>query len=190
MKLDLLPVQQLAHLSKGRWWLVVQRHPPAALTEPLERHIPHLGFVSGVAPWDYPASHHALLVPLQLFHVGWYSQQQPGEYPEGLQNPGNIVSYSETHWFFISPPSQRKRVWKGQSNLVIQQMVTGLVPQPGVWLLRPWDLLWETWSKQGWWEKHLRSWVCPGGEQSFKLEFLAEETLSLSHSSQSDGSRR
>lgn len=33
--------------------------------------------------------------------------------------------------------------------VAIQQIVAGLVPQAGVWLLRPWDSLCETWSAGG-----------------------------------------
>lgn len=32
----------------------------------------------------------------------------------------------------------------------------GLVPQPGIWLLRPQDLCWETWSAEHWWDTSVR----------------------------------
>jgi len=77
--------------------------------------------------------------PLLLFHVGTNdTQEQPDEYQVGLQSPRRG---SERLWsagnFLINPPGQRE-VWKGQLNLSNQQVATGLVPQPGVWLFRPW----------------------------------------------------
>ena len=67
----------------------------------------------------------------------WYSQEQSEEYQEGLWSSSEGLR--NTGSFFINPPSQREGPWKGQWNLANQQMVTGLVPQPGVWLLRLWE---------------------------------------------------
>lgn len=51
--------------------------------------------------------------------------------------------------FLINPAGQSKGIWKGQSNLANRQMVTGLMPQPGVQLHKPWDSLSEPWGLMG-----------------------------------------
>lgn len=159
--------------TKKRQWETVEgdsllRGPETRICEPdmLFREVCCLmGACIRMSPRDYQALYGPLLSTGVVSHMQlWYSQEQSEEYQDGLQSCGSsgkgLLSAGS---FFFNPPGQRERIWKGQSNMVNPQIVTGLMPQPGVLLFRLWDSLWGAWSTEDWWdpaareEQHLQS---------------------------------
>ena len=132
--------------SRRHFW-EVQRHSFADVMHSLENCAGYWGLVSGTSPRDYQPWHSSLII-IRCSFFTWAPTIQPWKVwgvSEGSQSPG---SSDEGLWsagmFFVSPAGQWAGVWKGQSNLANQQVVTGLVPQPRVPLLRPWELFEKT----------------------------------------------
>lgn len=118
--------------AKESWWVVSRRQltgsqAPICQPDTLSREV--------LLPWGScqgclwetkkPCTAHCYL--LLLFHTG-------------ASDTSRSRLRREWQWRLWSAESILPAKRKGL-NLVSQQ--TGLVPKPGVWLLQPWDLLWE-----------------------------------------------
>jgi len=79
--------------------------------------------------------------PLLLFHIVINNTVRSSL--RSIKKDYRALGVGKGFWsigcFFIDPPHQRKRLWKGQSNLANEQIFTGLLPQPGVWLFKTWE---------------------------------------------------
>lgn len=138
--------------TKKRWWVIaVGNSLPrgsessfANLTYSLEMCTAYWGFLYHGCHRETTKPSTVHWHPLLLFHMGTSDTARSRlrsmkKHYRALR--AVVRGFGLQVVFFIDTPDPSEEILKGQLNLAYQQMVTELVPLPGVWLLRPWGLL-------------------------------------------------